>query len=646
MIARSLHAIAAALLVVVFPAAMQPQAAATIPQDLQQNNTQGSQPAPAQANATGTPTNSDRRRANKLYLEASKLYVDGKFEEALKQYELASQLDPSNADYRLAADVARSHLVTSLIQSAAKARLSGDPQGATAALRQALSIDPQNPVVTQHLYELSDDVARGQAEPLYQRAATGAGQGVTLLANPGIQSIHVRSDARQVIEQVFRTFGITALVTDTVPATQVRFDIDDADFNSAVRALTLATHTFYVPLDTHQALVARDTRENRTQYARQDVETVYFSGLSNTELTETENLAKNVFNVDQVATNATNSSLTLHGTPNSLEIFNNSMRGLLAGLDQVMLDVRIVQVAHVSTRNTGVQPPQSITAFNVYSEEQAILNANQGLIQQIIAAGLAGPGDTLAILGILLASGQVPNSLFAGGVAFFGGGLTQTGLAPSGPMTLNFSLNSSDTRALDNIQLRLGDGEAGSIKEGTRYPIQTSSYSSVSGIGQNIPGLTGAGSSSGLSALLASLSGATPNIPMIQYQDLGLTLKVTPKVLRGGEVALAADLTLDGLAGSSINGNPILNHEAFSGVVTLKEGEAAELASELTESQSHALSGIPGLTDVPGLNNITNKNVQKNFATLLIILTPHVVRSTQPGGHSPRMTIEKGLTTP
>ena len=27
---------------------------------------------------------------------------------------------------------------------------------------------------------------------------------------------------------------------------------------------------------------------------------------------------------------------------------------------------------------------------------------------------------------------------------------------------------------------------------------------------------------------------------MIQYQDLGLTLKVTPKVLRGGDVALTA----------------------------------------------------------------------------------------------------------
>ena len=75
--------------------------------------------------------------------------------------------------------------------------------------------------------------------------------------------------------------------------------------------------------------------------------------------------------------------------------------------------MRLIQIAHTSERNTGVQPPQSFSAFNVYAEEQSILNANQSLVQQIISSGLAAPGDTLAILGILLASGQVSSSLFS-----------------------------------------------------------------------------------------------------------------------------------------------------------------------------------------------------------------------------------------
>ena len=94
------------------------------------------------------------------------------------------------------------------------------------------------------------------------------------------------------------------------------------------------------------------------------------------------------------------------------------------------------------------------------------------------------------------------------------------------------------------------------------------------------------------------------------------------------------DLTIDALSGSFLNGNPILNHQAFSGVVTLKQGEAAEFASELDQSESRAISGTPGLSDVPGLNDVTDKTVQKNYSTLVIIMTPHLIRATQPAGPS------------
>ena len=123
-------------------------------------------------------------------------------------------------------------------------------------------------------------------------------------------------------------------------------------------------------------------------------------------------------------------TLTIRATTDKLNAFNETLRQLLDGRSQVLLDVRLIQLAHTNERNTGVQLPQQITAFNVYAEEQAILNQNQALVQQIISSGLAAPGDTLAILGILLASGQVSSSIFQNGIALFGGGLTLTGVSP------------------------------------------------------------------------------------------------------------------------------------------------------------------------------------------------------------------------
>lgn len=638
------QAATAALLLAVLPAVMQAQTAGAVAPTPQGTQTAPPKSAPA-AKKEKLPSAGARRRAVKLYLAASKLYLDGQFEAALADYEQAAQLDPTNADYRMAGDVARSHAVTALIQAAAKDRFTGNAAGAQAALERAQALDPRNPEVVEHLYQLSEDSVRGPARPLYEQGAGSIGQVEPLLTTPGVRSLHLDDGERPLIEQAFKAFGVDAMLDDSVRNTRVRLDIDNADFATAMRALGLVTDTFYVPLDAHRVLVARDTRENRQQFMRQELETVYLSGLSSDQLTEAGNLARNVFEIQQVATDAGPNTLTLRAPPSNLDAFNLNVHDLLAGHDQVMVDVRVIQVAHTNQRNTGVQPPQSISAFNVYSEEQSILNANQSLVQEIISSGLASPNDPLAILGILLASGEVSSSLFSGGLALFGGGLTQSALSPSGPATFTFNLNSSDSRALDNVELRLGDGEAGSIKEGTRYPIQTSIYTSATP-GLNIPGLTGAGTSSALSSLISSLGVSTPTVPMIQYEDLGLTLKITPKVLRNDEVALTVDLKMDALSGASLNGNPILNNQAFSGVVTLKRGETAELASQLTKSESRAISGTPGLSQIPGMNNVTDKNVQANYATLLIVMTPHLIRSTQPAGHTPAMVVEKTSMEP
>ncbi|HEV2487991.1 MAG TPA: hypothetical protein VGT08_20895 [Terracidiphilus sp.] len=606
---------------------------------------QTAQPAPAQASDAKQPRNSDRRRAARLYLAASKLFMDEHFEEAIQDYEQAAKLDPTNPNYRLAGEVARSHAVTALIQSAAKARLRGDADTARAALAHALELDPKSIEATQHLYELGDDAIRGQSMPLYEQVAVTAGEAVPLAPVAGPHSFHLRTDQRQTIQQVFKAYGIAATMDDSIQPTRTPLDIDDVNFEQATRALALVTNSFYVPIDAHRVLVARDTTANRQLFTRQEMETVYLSGLNAAEMTEVSNLAKQVFNVQQVVPEPAARTITIRAPADTVKAFNSTVHDLIDGHNQVLLDVRLIQIAHINGRNTGVQPPQSFSAFNVYAEEQSILNANQALVQQIISSGLAAPGDILAILGILLASGQVSSSLFSNGIALFGGGLTQSALSPGGA-TANFNLNSSDSRELDQIQLRLGDGEAGSIKQGERYPIQTSSFSSLSASVPNIPGLTGAGASGGLSSLLASLEGAVPSVPQVEYQDLGLTLKTTANVMRNNDVALTVDMKITALSGGSINGNPILNNRAYSGVVTIKQGEAVVVASQLDKSESRNISGTPGISEIPGLNNLTNKDVQENYATLLIIITPHVIRGTQASGHSPMMRVEHAAQTP
>jgi Flp pilus assembly secretin CpaC len=599
--------------------------------------------------------NSDRRRAAKLFLAASKLFEREMFEEAMHGYEQAATLDPGNTDYPLAASVARSHAVTALVQAAAKDRLRGDAAAARAALAHALELDPKSAQVNAHLRELGDDALLGQSRPVYEHGVETSGDTEELAPTAGTHSFHLHTDQRQIIQLVFKSYGIETTIDESVRPVQARLDMDNVRFEAAMRVLGMLTNSFYVPLDAHRALVAHDSRENRDKFLRRELETVYLSGLTDTELKDVVTLAKNVFNVQEAVAESTSGTITLRAPEKTLNAFNATMRELLDGRSQVVLEVRMIQLAHLTARNTGAQLPQSMGVFNVAAEAQSIFNANQALIQQIISSGLAAPGDFMAILGILVASGQVSNSALSNGFATFGGSLTGCtngvyscngalttfGLSP-GTASVNLNLNSSESRELDQLQLRLGDGEPATLRTGTRYPIQTSSFSSLGASGVNIPGLTGAGASGSLSSLLASYGGSVPNIPQVEYQDLGLTLKATPKVMRNDEIALTLDFKIDSLAGSSINGNPVLNNRAYAGVVTLKEGDSVVVLSELDKSESRAVSGTPGITEIPGLNDLTGNDNQKNYASLLIVMTPHVVRGTQAAGHSPMMRVERG----
>ena len=107
-----------------------------------------------------------------------------------------------------------------------------------------------------------------------------------------------------------------------------------------------------------------------------------------------------------------------------------------------------------------------------------MLNSNASLVQEIISSGLAAPGDWEAILAILIASGQISNSILTQPFGVFGGGLSLTGIVYQGG-SVNMQLNSSDVRAIDQMQLRVLDREESTIKTGERYPIETSSFSSL-----------------------------------------------------------------------------------------------------------------------------------------------------------------------
>lgn len=584
---------------------------------------QSQQSSPAATSAV-EPSARQTQVAEKSYLLGVRAMEKGDVDAAEKAFAKASKADPSNREYAVDWQIARQHGITKLVQDADKARLMGHPELARAKLAQALAVDPKNPEVSQHIDDLAN--LAGTAPPEDAPTATLAPP-IELAPKPGRQSFHLKSSEQEVLRRVLEAYGLRVVTDDSLATKTIRFDADDLDYAQAAHLVNLVTDSFMVPLDPVRVLVAKDTKENRAKYERLSVETLRLPGLTTVEFTDMGNVAKNVLGVTQSAVQPGSGTLTVRAPIGNLNALNRTFADLLDGKSELLLDVKIFQVENTRTGVVGVQLPQTTTVFNVPTELNSVIQGNQSLVQQIISSGLASAGDYAAIAAILIASGEVTSSILSQPFATFGNGHTLTGLTSNG-ITGNLSLNAADTRALDQVQLRLDDNAEGTIRSGTRYPITTSSYSNIAASSVSIPGITSAGLSSILSGLginASSLSSAQP-IPQVQYEDLGLTLKVTPRIERSDEVALKIDLKIQALQGASLNGLPVLTNRSYTADIVLRHGASALVVGDLSRQESNAVSGTPGLSELPGFSPLSSTTKEYDVSNLAILVTPHILR--------------------
>lgn len=554
-----------------------------------------------------------RHKANNAFLAGAKAIERGDARTAEKDFELAHELDPENRRYPLSAEVARQNVINQLVQRAQNRWSQGHKDDSLALLEEALRLDPESPMVAECVAALAADVS--PTPSVADTDARDASEPVALTPQDGQHSFHLRTDKRTLILQVLHAFGISVTVDQSVNAQRIPFDTDDIDFQEASDLLDLATDTFLVPLDTKSVLAVADTHENRAKFQHRAMRAFYFPGLSSKEFTDMGNIARNVIGAEQSLMEPSRGTLTVRAPEPELDALDQTYAELLSGRSVVQLEVRLYEIDKTKVTNVGVVLPASTTIFNVPSEINSILQNNSSLVAQLLKEYPSLAGNPEAILAALIASGALTGTVFNSPFALFGGGLTQMGLDLSG-LSINMLLNSSDVRSLNQLQLRVLDQEEATIRSGERYPIMTSSFS----------GLSGSSSSNG-------------TIPQFQYQDLGLTLKVTPHVESSNEVSLSLDMTISSLAGASLNNIPILANRQYSGVVSLRLGDTAILVSDLSKQESLDITGVPGLSDLPGYSGATNRQDTKDIMELAIEITPHLARLAHQDTEGPMLLL-------
>lgn len=556
------------------------------------------------------------KQARSAFRDGVKLQDHRQLEEALAQFDKATRLAPQNVQFLKAREVLKAQLVFAHMQRGNVLLVENSRARAASEFRSALDLDAGNQYAEQRLAE-----ANREWRPALPRAGPVqiADSGEIHLAPRGDRAtFHYSGDVRGLFAELAAAYGVTAKFDDSVQTRQVRFNVDDVEFFTALKLACRVGKTMWAALDTHQLLIAADSSENHKQFDRMSLRTFILPvHATQQETTDLINTMKSILDLRFVSSGQAANTVEVRGPAPILEVCSKLLEQLGNERPQVMLDVHVLQIDHQLMRNIGVHIPDTFNLFNIPAVALAGLAGLGGqniqqLVNQLISSGGINQAGSSTLSGLLaqLGGGQ-QNSIFSQPLATFGGGLTFSGISLD-QLAAKLSVNESWVRSLENLTMRTNQGDDASFHIGERYPIENASYAPISNSPQ-------------ISAVLGNQS-FVPPFPSITYEDLGLNVKAKPVVHGDGSISLSIELQLRSLTGQSANGIPVISNSEYQGSINLKDGEPAVVAGQVSRSDTLSMSGIPGLGYIPLLNQaMVNNTRQSESDELMIVITPHVL---------------------
>jgi len=141
-------------------------------------------------------------------------------------------------------------------------------------------------------------------------------------------------------------------------------------------------------------------------------------------------------------------------------------------------------------------------------------------------------------------------------------------------------------------------------------------------VGQSIPILS-----------TSTITGSGASQGAVTYRNIGVQLQVTPKISPDGKVLMRVLPEISSLGQTFNLGNgimqPSFNVQNVETTVIAVDGETVALGGLLSKRDEKHENKIPLLGDIPGIGVAFRYRTQQKMKTeLLVILTPHVIRST------------------
>lgn len=511
--------------------------------------------------------------ASELARKARKAEKAGKITEAYLLYSQAAAADPKKTQYWTKSQALRTRALREsgtlplLAPAVAEKTATEEAEGPTG--EKDKEKDEDLPKVGASVLPEEEEEARRPLPPKE-------------LASPsGTKSFDLRGDAKQLFEKVAQEFGLDLVFdADYQAGSPFRFQLNDVDFRTAIAALQAATSSFVVPLSERVFMVYKDTQQKRAE--AEPTVAVTLSLPNPVTLQEAQELARAVqqtMEIQRFAIDGGRRLVLIKDKVSKVRAAQEIYQQLITHRSQVVIEIELMDLQGRRELSYGMTLPTSSAL--------SLLGKSSGNIRKVGGFRL------------------IPE--FAQGFSKFvlmGGGFSTIALAISDANAFA-SFNKSQSYSLYRATMRSVDGQPATMHIGDKYPIITQQFI---GAPSTTPVL------------------AVP--PTFNFEDLGISLKITPRVHDSNEVSLQVEAEFKVLGTGSFNGIPVIANRKFASTVRLRQGEWAVISGLLNATEARSVSGIAGLGRVPLLSSVVN-NTSKSFNSgeALLVIKPRIIDS-------------------
>ncbi len=534
--------------------------------------------------------------AKALYDKGQDAEARQNYEQAFDYFKQAYNLKPKDLRYRTAFERNRFLAAASEVHHGQILRDAGKLDEALAQFQKALETDPSSFIAQQELKRTQQMIREAQ-NPQPQASAAGAtalrrrlesAQGpveLTPLANVPI-TLKVTEKTNVIYETVGKLAGINVLFDPDYTPKQARIELNGVTLEDALEIISFETKTFWRPVTPNTIFVAQDNPAKRKELEQNVIKTFYLSNLSQpTELQDVVNAMRTILEVSRIQQLPSQGAIVVRGTPDQMALAQKLVDDLDKAKPEVLIEVAVMQVSRDKTRKLGINPP---TSASVQLQPNVSTSTSTTTTTSSTSSSTNGINlNTLANLNATDFQVTIPQA-------------TATAL-----------LSDTNTKIIQNPQIRALDGQKATLKIGDRVPVATGSFQ---------PGIGGVG----INPLVNT---------QFQYLDVGVNIDITPRVQADREISLK--LTMDVSAVTSyvsIGGisQPVIGQRKIENEIRLKDGEVSLLGGMMEDTQTKALTGIPGLAQIPILKYLFGETDTEHAENeIVFVLIPHIIRGRE-----------------